>query len=174
MAFFTIGHSNRSLDDFIGMLLPLAIDQLVDVRAFPRSRTNPDFNIETFPNRLAGQGIAYQHCRDLGGRRNLQKGVPGELNSFWRNQSFHNYADYARSQQFHHALDKLVARGSSNNVAIMCSEAAWWRCHRRIISDYLILRGCTVRHVMAIGRYDVAEPNPGAVFTEDGQVLYPS
>lgn len=174
VAFFTIGHSTRSLDELIGILVPLAIDELVDVRAFPRSRTNPDFNIETFPSSLAAKGISYRHCRELGGRRNRQKGVAGELNSFWQNQSFHNYADYALSEQFHGALDKLVALGSSRNVAIMCSEAAWWRCHRRIISDYLILRGCTVRHVMTIGRCDVAEPNPGAVFTEDGQVLYPS
>lgn len=174
MAFFTVGHSNLSLAEFIGILVPPAIDRLVDVRAFPRSRANPDFNVDTLPRWLAASGIAYEHSPDLGGRRNRQLGVAANLNSFWQNQSFHNYADYALSERFHQALERLIVQGSSENVVIMCSEAAWWRCHRRIISDYLILRGFAVCHLMASGRCNPAALNAGAVFTKDGRVLYPS
>ncbi|WP_244480296.1 DUF488 domain-containing protein [Rhizobium sp. Root1220] len=174
MGFFTVGHSNRSLDEFIDILEGAGIDLVIDVRAFPRSRENPSFNIDTLPDSLAAAGISYEHCRDLGGRRGRQPDVPKELNSFWRNESFHNYADYALSGPFRDALGEITGDGVSSDIALMCSEAAWWRCHRRIISDYLVLGGFEVQHLMAPNRSVAAVATPGAVFTSEGNVIYPA
>ncbi|WP_338111023.1 DUF488 domain-containing protein [Rhizobium cauense] len=174
MPFFTIGHSTRSLDEFIEVLAPAAIDLIVDVRAFPRSRTHPAFNIETLPASLDIHGIGYEHWSDLGGRRRRQSGVPCNLNALWRNASFHNYADYALSDRFQMAISRLIAIGTSSRVAMMCSEAAWWRCHRRIIADYLLLRGFDVDHLMAPGRTISGAVTPGAVMTSENRVRYPA
>lgn len=137
--FTTIGHSNRSLDEFIGMLREAEIGLLVDVRTFPRSRTTPAFNIDLLPNDLAAVQIGYRHCPALGGRRPKQGGVDSDLNALWRVQSFHNYADYALGEEFAGAFQKLLLLGQEKRLALMCSEAVWWRCHRRIITDYLLL-----------------------------------
>ena len=98
--------------------------------------------------------------------------MPPQVNGFWENQSFHNYADYALSDEFAAALDELLAISSDRRCAIMCAEAVWWRCHRRIISDYLLARGRTVCHLMGGGRVDPARLTPGAK-PEDGKVFYP-
>jgi len=172
-AFTTIGHSNRSLDECLDMLRAAQIDLLVDVRSFPASRHNPAYNISRFPADLAQVQIAYQHCPPLGGRRPRQLGVDERLNALWRVQSFHNYADYALGSAFSAAFDKLVETGRARRVALMCSEAVWWRCHRRIITDYLLLNGHAVDHLMAPGRTEQARPTPGAQRTETGKVIYP-
>lgn len=135
-AFLTIGHSNRSLEEFIGMLREARVSLLIDVRSFPRSRTNPAFNIDRLPAELAEVQVGYRHCPALGGRRKKQPEVDKSVNALWRVQSFHNYADYALSDAFGEALAEVVELGCNGRVALMCSEAVWWRCHRRIIADY--------------------------------------
>ncbi|MBK0328975.1 DUF488 domain-containing protein [Rhodobacteraceae bacterium F11138] len=171
--FRTIGHSNRSLKEFLDILQQAGVQMIVDVRSFPRSRSNPGFNTDTLPDDLQRYQIGYRHLPDLGGRRTVQRDVPDNLNAFWENRSFHNYADYALSSQFQAAYAKLLELGQNQIVAMMCSEAVWWRCHRRIITDYLVLNGHEVVHLMGSGRADPAKPTSGARKQPDGTVVYP-
>ena len=173
-SFYTVGHSNRKLDEFMEILHHAGVQMIVDVRSFPRSRTNPVFNTDTLPDELASRQIAYCHSPDLGGRRKMQPDVPETVNALWRNRSFQNYADYALSDQFDRAYRELLDLGQTRRVAIMCSEAVWWRCHRRIIADYLLLNGHAVIHLMGNGREDPADPTPGAEFAADGKIHYPA
>lgn len=173
-SFTTVGHSNRSLEEFVDLLRAAKVELLVDVRAFPRSRSNPAFNIESLPGELAPLGIAYRHCAALGGRRRKQSGVDACCNARWRVRSFHNYADYALGPAFAAAFAELVRLGGDRRVALMCSEAVWWRCHRRIITDYLLLNGHEVEHLMGPGKIDRATPTPGAQKTAAGKVIYPA
>lgn len=171
--FTTIGHSTRSLDEFLGMLGAARVELLVDVRSFPRSRTNPAYNIDSLPDALAAVQMGYRHCPALGGRRPKQAGIDAALNAFWRVQSFHNYADYALGAEFAAAFQNLLRLGRERRLALMCSEAVWWRCHRRIITDYLLLNGQAVDHLMGPGHTDPATPTPGARRSFDGKVVYP-
>lgn len=173
-SFVTIGHSSRDLDTFLGMLRAAQVDLLIDVRAFPRSRANPVFNIERLPDALAPYQIGYQHWPELGGRRHVQSGIDAGTNALWRVQSFHNYADYALSDIFTAALGRLEQLGQAQRLALMCSEAVWWRCHRRIITDYLLLRGHAVDHLMGPGQVDAARPTSGAKKTPLGTIVYPA
>lgn len=170
--FTTIGHSKRSLEEFLEMLREARVDFVVDVRTFPRSRSNPVFNIDRLPADLALNQVGYRHCSPLGGRRPKQPEIDPTLNALWRVRSFHNYADYALGAAFRIALDELVIVGRTRRVALMCAEAVWWRCHRRIITDHLLLRGEMVLHLMAPGRADNATPTPGARPDVRG-VIYP-
>ncbi|XID75252.1 DUF488 family protein [Alkanindiges sp. WGS2144] len=171
--FCTIGHSNRSLEEFLGMLQAAQVKLLVDVRTFPRSRSNPVFNIDHLPDDLARVDIGYQHCAGLGGRRPKQKDIDSHLNAIWRVSGFHNYADYALSDEFTAAFNALIALGQKTRLALMCSEAVWWRCHRRIITDYLLLNGYLVDHLLMPGRVDHAVPTVGAKRLDNGKVIYP-
>ena len=171
--FYTIGHSNRTLDEFVGMLDTVDIALLADIRKMTRSRTNPQFNEATLPDALAADGIAYEHIAALGGLRGKSRDVPDDVNDFWTNLSFHCYADYALSPEFRSGLDQLIAQGHAQRCAIMCSEAVWWRCHRRIVSDYLIARGETVLHIMGRNRVEPARLTTGAVVRPDGTIVYP-
>lgn len=173
LPFLTIGHSNRTLDEFRALLRGAAVEHLADIRQFTRSRSNPQFNQETLSLALGTIGISYQHVVALGGRRGKDCNVPREVNGFWTHDSFHNYADYALSEPFQAALDLLRAEGRTRRTAIMCSEAVWWRCHRRIVTDYLLARGEQVLHIMGEGRLDEATMTPGAVAMPDGTVVYP-
>jgi uncharacterized protein (DUF488 family) len=172
--FFTVGHSNRSLEDFAELLGGPDIDLVVDIRTIPRSRANPQFNRDTLPDALAAFGISYEHVAALGGRRGKARTLSPEVNGFWTNGSFHNYADYALSAQFHAGLEHLLAQGRSHRCAIMCSEAVWWRCHRRIVADHLIARGETVFHIMAKDRAEPAILTAGAIIKPGGTVVYPA
>ena len=174
LPFFTVGHSNRSLEDFLALLRPPAVARLVDIRTVPRSRANPQFDKATLPDTLPPLGIAYEHAAALGGLRGRSRDVPPEVNGFWTNASFHNYADHALSPDFLAALDRLVAAGHRERCAIMCSEAVWWRCHRRIVADPLIARGETVFHLTEPGREDPASLTPGAIVRPDRTVVYPA
>jgi len=174
LPFFTVGHSNRSLAEFVDILRAADIALVADVRAIPRSRTNPQFNKDSLPGALSTSGIAYDHLAALGGRRAKTRTMPPNVNGFWTNESFHNYADYALSAQFKAGLDDLVAQGRKQRCAIMCSEAVWWRCHRRLIADHLIARGESVLHLMAQGRVENARLTEGAVIRPDGEVVYPA
>ena len=171
--FSTIGHSTRTLDTFTAMLRGAGVDVVVDVRSFPRSRSNPTYNIDALPNRLAERQIGYRHMPALGGRRGRQPDVPPEMNAGWRNPSFHNYADYALSEDFALALAELVDLGRLRHAAMMCAEAVWWRCHRRIIADHLLFAGHEVVHLMDSGKEEAAKPTPGARRSKDGVVFYP-
>jgi uncharacterized protein (DUF488 family) len=171
--FYTIGHSNRSLASLIEMLRAAPADMVVDVRAFPRSRSNPQFNIDTLPDDLAQAGIGYRHMRALGGRRSTQSDA-GNSNGYWTNASFRNYADYATTQGFRDALAELRELGQQRACAIMCSEALWWRCHRRMIADYLLAAGDEVLHIMAADKIEPAELTSSAVRSADGSLRYPA
>ena len=174
LPFYTIGHSNRTLDEFVDLLDAVEITLLADIRKMTRSRTNPQFNEATLPDALAAADIAYEHIAELGGLRGKSRGIPDDVNDFWTNRSFHRYADYALSPAFHAGLDQLIAQGHEQRCAIMCSEAVWWRCHRCIVSDYLIARGETVLHIMGRNRVELARLTAGAVVRDDGTIVYPN
>jgi uncharacterized protein (DUF488 family) len=170
---FTIGHSTRTKDEFMALLREFEVDLIADVRSIPRSRTNPQFNADTLPQTLAEAGIGYRHLKALGGRRHRSKNAAPSPNTFWRNDSFRNYADYAATDAFKTGLDELRAIARDHRTAIMCAEAVWWRCHRRIIADYLLSEGVRVVHIMGSGKADSAELTPGADVLADGGIVYP-
>lgn len=171
---FTIGHSTHSLDELVAMLKTSGVDYLVDVRTVPRSRTNPQFNKESLPESLQGTGISYAHIKALGGLRSHPKGAPPSKNMFWDNTSFRNYADYAESDDFRAGLDELKTLSAKHHCAIMCAEAVWWRCHRRIIADYLLAEGYPVVHIMGVNKTEPAKLTPAAHPMPDGTILYPA
>jgi uncharacterized protein (DUF488 family) len=171
--FFTIGHSTRSIDEFAALLTSADVKLVVDVRTVPRSRTNPQFNRETLPASLAGHGIAYEHFAALGGLRKKQPGVPADANAFWKNASFHNYADYALSEEFRSGVENLRALGHAMRSTVMCAESLWWRCHRRIIADYLIAAAEEVFHILGAGHMEPARLTPEARVEPDGRLIYP-
>lgn len=171
--FFTIGHSNRSFREFVELLGSTNIGLVADIRTIPRSRTNPQFNEDVLPGALAAYDISYEHMAALGGLRGKARGVSLDVNGLWRNQSFHNYADYALSAHFHAGLEHLVEQGRGKHCAMMCSEAVWWRCHRRIVADHLIAQSESVCHIMGQARLEPARLTPGAVIEPDGTVIYP-
>jgi uncharacterized protein (DUF488 family) len=171
--FFTIGHSTRSIAQFVELLEPNGIERVVDVRAIPRSRTNPQYNRDVLPGELAPHGIGYEHIAALGGLRGRRKETPEELNGYWDNASFRNYADYAMSAEFREALDRLLDEGEARRVAIMCAEAVWWRCHRRIITDYLLAAGRDVWHIMGPDALEPARITPAARPGPEGTLVYP-
>lgn len=171
---FTIGHSTRTLTEFTALLLQVDVTLLVDVRSIPRSRTTPQFNQDTLPAALAADGIGYRHLRALGGRRHHRKGAPVSLNGYWRVAAFRNYPDYAATEEFRTGLNALLELARMERCAIMCAEAVWWRCHRRIITDYLLVGGMTVEHIMAPGKVVPASLTPGARAMADGTLRYPS
>lgn len=170
----TIGHSNRPIEEFLALLEENKIELLADVRTIPRSRTNPQFNKELLPQSLKGHGIDYIHIPKLGGLRGKQKGQSTSPNTFWENASFRNYADYGVTEAFREGLGELIGLALEKRTAYMCSEAVWWRCHRRIITDYMLARGFTVRHIMAPGKTVDAEMNEKAVLRKDGVIEYPA
>ena len=171
--FFTIGHSTRPTEEFVALLKEARVELVVDVRTVPRSRTNPQFNSDVLPASLATQGVAYQHLAALGGLRGKHPGVSPEVNGFWDNASFHNYADYAMSEAFRSSLETLRDMGRASRLTVMCAEAVWWRCHRRIIVDYLIAAGEEVFHILGAGHVEPAHLTPAAKVRSDGTITYP-
>ena len=146
---------------------------MVDVRTVPRSRTNPQYNFDVLPDSLAEWQVSYRRIAELGGLRGRSQSVPPEVNGYWENRSFHNYADYALSDEFEGGLEQLMTLAADRPTAIMCAEAVWWRCHRRIIADYLLLRGRDVIHLMGEGRSEPAKMTSGAQ-ERDGRLVYPA
>jgi uncharacterized protein (DUF488 family) len=171
--FFTIGHSTRPTEEFVALLTDAELKFVVDVRTVPRSRTNPQFNRDVLPAALAPHGVAYEHLPALGGLRGAQPNISPDLNAFWDNASFHNYADYAMSAEFRAGLDKLRELGHATCSSVMCAEAVWWRCHRRIIADYLIAAGEEVFHILGPGHIESAHLTPAARVGPDGTLTYP-
>lgn len=173
LPFFTIGHSTRSIEEFIDVLRSAQVKLVVDVRRLPGSRRYPQFNEDSLHESLHGAGVRFTRITDLGGRRPASKDVPFEVNAFWRNRSFHNYADYALGDAFQQGLAQLRDHGHEVRTCVMCSEAVWWRCHRRIIADHLLARDEQVIHLMNEGQQQPASLTPGAI-AEDGRVTYPA
>ena len=171
--YFTIGHSNRTLDELASLLVPNDVGLVVDVRKIPRSRFNAQFNADVMPASLAPYGIAYEHMSALGGLRGRVREIPLETNALWENASFHNYADYAMTPAFRAALGELLERGRQVRCAIMCAEAVWWRCHRRIITDYLLAADRDVFHIIDKSVPEPASLTPGARAVPAG-LAYPA
>ena len=143
---WTLGHSTKPIDKFIGLLLAHQISLLIDVRTVPRSRYNPQFNRDTLAQSLRDAGLQYRHLPELGGLRKPKK---DSLNDGWRNASFRGYADYMQTEEFHEAINALMASGHQEQTTVMCAEAVPWRCHRSLIADALVSRGWDVRHIMS-------------------------
>jgi uncharacterized protein (DUF488 family) len=172
--FFTIGHSTRSAAELIELLKESEIGLVADVRTVPRSRTNPQFNLDVFGKTLSAAGIGYEHIAALGGLRGRTRQLAPEINAFWQNQSFHNYADYAMTEPFRAGLARLQSLGQTRRCAIMCAEAVWWRCHRRIIADYLITVGETVFHILGKNHVEPAQRTAAARPDAGGALRYPA
>jgi uncharacterized protein (DUF488 family) len=172
--FYTIGHSTRSISEFVTLLQSAGVTLVADVRTVPRSRTNPQYNSDTLTRSLAEFQVGYEHIASLGGRRRRSCEVPSEVNSFWENESFHNYADYAMGEAFRGGLTRLRELARTQRCAIMCAEAVWWRCHRRIITDYLIADGKKVFHILRAGQIDAAWITSAAQTSPSGALIYPS
>ncbi len=170
---YTIGHSTRTILEFVELLRIGDIEWVVDIRSVPRSRTNPQFNLDVLPHELSSWQIGHTQIPELGGLRKKSKTVPPHVNAFWTNQSFHNYADYALSGEFHRGFSRLRELSQDRRCAIMCSEAVWWRCHRRIVADYLLYGGTPVFHLMAPARVEQATLTKAAMAEEDG-LVYPA
>jgi uncharacterized protein (DUF488 family) len=141
----TIGHSTRTLQDFVEMLQVHTVKKLVDVRTVPRSRFNPQFNRDTLPNSLKAAGIGYVHMPGLGGLRHPRVDSP---NTAWRNASFRGFADYMQTPEFVAGLEALMQLAREEQIALMCAEALPWRCHRSLIADALTVHGVSVEHIM--------------------------
>lgn len=171
--FFTIGHSTRSVAELAELLQQAGAGFVVDVRAFPRSRANPRFNFDVLPASLAEWQIGYRHIQALGGLRGRRKDQRPSPNAYWENLSFRNYADYTATEAFRAGLCELRGLGRTHTCAVMCAEAVWWRCHRRIIADYLIAEGEQVFHIMGPGKVEPAALNTAATRQHDGTLVYP-
>lgn len=165
---WTIGHSTRSLEDFIRILKSFNIEMLVDIRTFPGSRRYPHFNKEFLSRALPEEGIQYIHMIELGGRR---KPDPHSVNTSWRHPSFRGYADYMQTASFHQAADKLQELASRYRLVYMCSEAMWWKCHRSLVSDYLKVKGWKVNHIMDVGK-SAEHPYTSPAKPVQGELFY--
>jgi uncharacterized protein (DUF488 family) len=169
MTLFTIGHSTREIGTFIALLRGAAVDCVADVRRFPFSRRHPQFNEAALSRALAEAGIGYRHFPALGGRRSARH--DDSPHTLWREPAFRNYADYAETSDFRAAFAALRRLAQEHAVAVMCAEAVWWRCHRRIIADYLIAAGFDVRHILD-RKIEPAALTPDATIRPDGSILY--
>lgn len=173
LPFYTIGHSTRSIEDFVALLRAADVALVVDIRSVARSRRNPQYNADVLAGQLAPHGIGWERISELGGLRGRSKQVAADINGFWENDSFHNYADYALSADFHKGFEQLLALGRERRLAVMCAEAVWWRCHRRIVADYLLAHGESVFHLMGSDRIEPAKLTAGARIEAPGRLVYP-
>jgi uncharacterized protein (DUF488 family) len=165
----TIGHSTRSIEEFIALLKAHAVERLVDIRTVPKSRRNPQFHTDALAASLAEAGIEYIHMRELGGLRHPRK---DSTNSAWRNDSFRGYADYMQTPAFDDALDRLLELAGERRTTVMCAEAVPWRCHRSLVADALTARRHDVHHIMSDTRLDRHKLTPFAR-VERERVTYP-
>ncbi len=172
--FYTIGHSTRSIDEFVSLLQSVEVTFVADVRTMPRSRTNPQYNHDVLGRSLAAYKIGYEHIAELGGLRSRSRNVEPQVNAFWENQSFHNYADYAMGDRFHVGFTRLCELGESHRCVIMCAETLWWRCHRRIITDYLLAAGEKVFHIMGPTKVEAARMTDVAQVGRSKVLTYPA
>lgn len=166
---YTIGHSTRTADAFAALLRTPGIAQLADIRTVPYSRRHPQFGREALDAHLRAAGIAYRHMAALGG---LRKPQPNSVNTAWQHPGFRGYADYMQTNAFATAVDELLTFAQHGCTAVMCSESVWWRCHRRLLADALLVRGVPVLHILG-----AAEPKPHDLSefarTDAGSLTYP-
>jgi uncharacterized protein (DUF488 family) len=166
----TVGHSTAGRAELAGLLLGAQIAAVVDVRTAPGSRRNSDVGRERLAEWLPGYGIGYRWEKDLGGFRRPAADSPDVV---WRNESFRGYAGYTRDPLFLASMDRLLSQAADRRTAVMCSEAVWWRCHRRLIADFALLaRGVPVLHLMPDGRLTTHRPTPGARLRDDALLVY--
>lgn len=170
---FTIGHSSRPLEEFLGLLSESTIECVVDVRRLPGSRRFPQYNADALARTLETHGIDYWLLPALCGRRSKDELDGAAPEAFWTNASFARYAAYARGSAFAQGLQQLIDRAVIQRCALMCSEAVWWRCHRRIIADHLLARGANVRHILGFGQIMPASLTMGAC-VRGAEVVYPA
>jgi uncharacterized protein (DUF488 family) len=166
---FTIGHSTHALDAFAALLEAKGVRRVADVRRFPGSRRHPQFGRDALADELPARGIDYTHLEALGGRRSVVSGSP---NGGWENAAFQGYADHMATAAFAAGLDELEALAEAAATAVICAEALWWQCHRRLVADALVARGWAVDHIGPDGRLTPHELTPFAVVA-DGRVTYP-
>jgi uncharacterized protein (DUF488 family) len=169
-AILTIGHSTRTIETFLELLRAHSVKRLVDVRTIPRSRYNPQFNSDTLAATLGDCGIGYMSMKELGGLRHARSDSP---NTGWRNLSFRGYADYMQTPEFAAGVAALIEMAQGERTAIMCAEAVPWRCHRSLIADALLVRGCAVAHIMGASE---AQPHSLTSFARvrGERIIYPS
>ncbi len=167
---FTIGHSTRSLEEFIRLLQAHGVTHVIDVRTVPRSRHNPQFNRPNLSASLQAAGIGYTHLAELGGLRHTHR---NSINTGWRNDSFRGYADYMQTPEFHAALDHLILLARQDQITLMCAEALPWRCHRSLIADALLVRGIRTEDILGLGQ---RKPHALTAFAKvhGNQVYYPA
>lgn len=165
---WTIGHSTRTLPDFIAMLHSFKIELVADIRSFPGSRHYPQFNKEALEVSLPENNIKYIHLKDLGGRRKVN---PNSVNTGWRHIAFRGYADYMETDGFKKGVNELQELARKERTAYMCSEAVWWRCHRSMVSDYLKLNGWTVIHIMGVAKSE-EHPYTAPARIVNGKLIY--
>ena len=167
---WSVGHSTQPLDDFVRLLGAHGIERVADVRAVPKSRRHPHFHTDALMESLPNRGIAYSHLPRLGGWRRATAESP---NGAWRNASFRGYADYAMTDEFADGLEELRALASESRTAMMCSEAVWWRCHRRLVADRLVVAGDQVLHILGPDGPSPHELTSFAVAGPEGDITYP-
>jgi len=165
---WTVGHSTHSIDELLDILGAHGITRIADVRRFPGSRAHPQFNPDALAASLATRAIAYTPMPQLGGRRKPRADSP---HTAWRNESFRGYADYMDTPAFAAAADELAALARTGNVAAMCAEGVWWRCHRSMIADYFKANGWTVLHIMGLGGAK-EHPYTAVAKVEGGRLAY--
>ncbi len=168
----TIGHSTHPLGRFLALLAQNDIEALVDIRRFPGSRKFPHFSQEKLASALQQAGVEYHWLEALGGRRHKQQADAPSANLGLQNQGFRNYADYMLTDDFRDSMEKLLEVARLKRTAIMCAEGLFWRCHRRLVSDFLVANGVTVQHIMPSGELRPHKLTTGAVI-ESGRVTYP-
>jgi uncharacterized protein (DUF488 family) len=166
---FTIGHSTRSIEEFIELLEKYNIELLVDIRSYPGSRRYPQFNKEQMQTWVPAHGVKYTHLEKLGGRR-VKQPVDQSLIDGWTHPSFRNYAGYMLTEDFENGLEKLIELSKQYKLAFMCSEAVWWKCHRRMVSDALVARGFDIEHIMGgLSKHELTS----FASIENGVLTYP-
>lgn len=168
MTFWTIGHSTRTLDEFLHLLEVHGIEALADVRRFPGSRKYPQFDQDALRAALAGVGVEYLALPELGGRRRPRH---DSRNTVWRNESFRGYADHMETETFAAGIERLLALAGRKRTVVMCAEAVWWRCHRALIADYLKAAGICVRHILDANSSQV-HPYTSAARLQNGKLVY--
>jgi len=169
MRIWTIGHSTRTIDEFISLLEENGVKLLADVRAFPGSKRYPQFNKGALAESLTARGIRYEHFPELGGKR---KSKPDSRNTAWRNASFRGYAGHMETEQFQKGVERLLdVAAEAGPTAIMCAEAVWWRCHRSLIADYLKARGVKVVHILGANKVELHPYTPAARIV-NGELSY--
>jgi uncharacterized protein (DUF488 family) len=165
---WTIGHSTRSLEEFLELLALHQIKLIADIRRFPGSRKYPHFGADALRGSLGSVGISYVHFPELGGRRRPR---PDSHNEEWRNQAFRGYADYMETSEFRSGIERLTKFARAQRTVLLCSEAVWWRCHRSLVSDYLKAHGFKVQHILSATKTEV-HPYTTAAQIEDRMLTY--